>query len=91
MARYFTVYQSPTRAMEQAFRESTRLGKSQTVYVPVGTDEPFYMVGDTSAAEDMKAAGAIPLVSLQSHTPPCFRMEETMACWADLEEEAARG
>lgn len=87
MARYFTVFSDPTRAMEQAFRESTRLGKSQTVYVPLGTSEPFYMVGDTSDAEGMRTAGAIPLVSLQSHTPPCF---ESMRCWPDLEEEAAR-
>ncbi len=96
MARYFTVYQNPANAMQQAFRESTRLGKSQSVYVPTGTDEPFYLVGDTSAAEGMREAGAVPLMSIQSHAPKCFELRDErpeghgMACWEDLEAEVDR-
>ena len=102
MASYLTVYSDLLAAFLAAMRDATSRGQSQTIFTPLHGPE-FYLVGNSSAAASTIDSGVIPLFSIQSHAPSCFRvtiqeegeedteivgMGECPRCWADLEEEA---
>ena len=93
MATYYEVTQDPQTALRKAATLAARHGKSQTIYFPKN-GPLFYLVGPTTGAPDMRAAGALPLYSIQCH-PQTFDMKtacpdclgESMECWSCEAEE----